>query len=83
MEIKLKDKGFDVTNEKYIQTPNGKKRGRFVDVFGKHPKTKEERYIQVGKENKNGTPVIRERDAIKDIEQEVKNVKVEFVPYNK
>jgi hypothetical protein len=40
-------------------------------------------YHQVGKQNKDGTPVKRERDAIEDIDGSTGgSVPVEFHPYN-
>ncbi|WP_345139980.1 RHS repeat-associated core domain-containing protein, partial [Flavobacterium ginsengiterrae] len=81
-EAKLKKEGFTETRrEVKIETPKGEKSKRFVDVEGKNPKTGEVKQIQVGKQNKNGTPVARERRAIDDIHQAT-GKKPEFVPYN-
>lgn len=81
-EAKMKKEGFTETKrEVKVNTPNGEKSKRYIDLEGKNPKTGEVRQIQVGKQNKNGTPVARERRAIDDI-KEATGVKPVFVPYN-
>ena len=81
-EAKMKKEGYTETKrEVKVETPNGEKSKRFVDVEGKNPKTGEVKQVQVGKQNKNGTPVARERRAIDDIHQAT-GKKPEFAPYN-
>jgi RHS repeat-associated protein len=78
---RMKEEGKNVQSEVYVKTPNGKKTGRFIDQVGTNPKTGEKEMIQVGKQNKNGTPVKRERDAMDDIQKET-GQRPKFVPYN-
>jgi hypothetical protein len=81
-EAKLKKDGFTETRrEVKVNTPNGEKSKRYIDLEGKNPKTGEVKQIQVGKQNKNGTPVARERRAINDIKTAT-GKKPDFVPYN-
>ena len=63
-ELKMKQEGFTETKgEVKVETPNGEKSKRYVDLQGRNPKTGETKQVQVGKQNKNGTPVARERKA--------------------
>ncbi|WP_018628831.1 hypothetical protein [Niabella aurantiaca] len=64
-----------------IETPNGTQGKRYIDVQGTNPKTGEVESVQVGRVNKNGTPVKREREALDDIENATKQ-RPRFVPYN-
>ncbi len=81
-EAQLKQDGFtEVQREVMVKTPEGSKSKRFVDLQGKNPKTGEVKQVQVGKQNKNGTPVSRERKAMDDIEKAT-GTRPEFVPYN-
>ena len=52
-----------------------------VDVRGINPTTGEVKDIQVGRQNKNGTPVARERRALDDIEKATGQRPI-FIPYN-
>jgi RHS repeat-associated protein len=71
-----------VSKEVKINTPEGDKRYRFADVGVTDPKTNQlVGAVQVGKKNKNGTPVSREEKAMKDIEKATK-VKPGFSSYN-
>jgi len=81
-EKRLEKEGYDqIENEVRVSTPNGDKKSRYIDVRGTKTETGETKDIQVGKQNKNGTPVSREQRALKDIE-EVTNQIPEFIPYN-
>ncbi|OCA77103.1 hypothetical protein BBI01_01175 [Chryseobacterium artocarpi] len=83
VETELTAEGFTkIEKEVKVPTPDGSKSKRFIDVQGTNPKTGEVRQVQVGKQNKNGTPVSRERKALDDIEQAT-GTRPEFVPYNK
>lgn len=78
-------KEIAVKTEVSVQTPNGEKDIRIADVgaFSWMPKTfrmKFHKIIQVGKTNKDGTPVKREQKAIEDIEKHT-GIKVVFVDY--
>ncbi|TPD73746.1 RHS repeat domain-containing protein [Flavobacterium microcysteis] len=80
-EAKMKDEGFKTKREVMVNTPNGEKTKRFIDLEGINKKTGEIRQIQVGRQNKNGTPVAREKRALDDIEAETGR-RPTFVPYN-
>jgi hypothetical protein len=77
----MTSEGKVVRPEVKIPTPEGKKTSRYVDQTGTDPKTGKKEMIQVGKQNKNGTPVKRERDAMDDIERAT-GERPKFVPYN-
>jgi hypothetical protein len=78
----MEDRGLIVEDEFKVDTPDGEKNYRYIDKVGKDPNTGEvvEQH-QVGKQNKDGTPVKRERTAKKDIE-DATNKPVQFHPYN-
>jgi RHS repeat-associated protein len=78
---RMKREGKEVEKEVMVKTPDGKKSKRFIDQTGTDPKTGEKEMVQVGKQNKNGTPVKRERDAMDDIEKAT-GQRPKFVPYN-
>jgi RHS repeat-associated protein len=78
----LKDEGFDVIEtEVMVKTPGGNKGKRFIDVRGTNSKTGATKDIQVGRKNKRGDAVARERRALDDIENATGS-RPEFVPYN-
>ena len=52
-----------------------------MDVRGINPTTGEVKYVQVGRQNKNETPVARERRALDDIEKATGQRPI-FIPYN-
>ncbi len=62
-----------------VKLSDGKSRYADVAVVDENENALE--LHQVGVQNKNGTPVKRERDAIEDIEKATP-IKVEFHPYN-
>lgn len=64
-----------------VETPNGEKGKRFVDVVGKNEKGEVVEMHQVGRQTKGGEPVARERRALDDIE-EAKKKRPDFHPYN-
>ena len=78
----LKSEGYiNIEQEHYVPTPNGSKRGRFIDVVGTNA-AGESRWIQVGKARKtDGLPISREQKALDDIWQ-ASGVKAEFKKYN-
>jgi RHS repeat-associated protein len=81
-EKRMQSEGKVTEREVKVDTPGGNKEKRYVDLVGTDPATGKKEMVQVGKENKNGTPVSRERKAIDDIKGATgENVK--FVPYNK
>lgn len=82
VEESLKDEDLLPDLEHRIFTPNGKKTKRFVDVAGLDESRSVKKLIQVGKTNKNGQAVKRERDAIEDIENAT-GLKVDFEDYEK
>ena len=65
----LKDKGFNTDTEVIFKTPGGEKSKRFADVVGTHEETGKRVVVQIGKKNKRGDPVARERRAMKDIRE--------------
>ncbi|MGN6293479.1 MAG: DUF6443 domain-containing protein [Chitinophagaceae bacterium] len=81
LEKEMQAQGLETKREVKIETPGGNKEKRFVDLEGKDPKTGEVRQVQVGKQNKNGTPVSREVKALDDIEKAT-GKRPEFWPYN-
>ena len=85
-ESKLRDKGWDVVKERKVETKGGYKNTRFTDLTAR--KDGKTLNVQVGKANKNGTPVSRERKAMEDINSSTRGEKngsnrTIFVPYNK
>jgi len=78
----LKKEGYDqVKKEVKVETPGGTKDKRYVDVQGTNSTTGQTKQVQVGKQNKNGTPVSREKKALDDIEKST-GKRPEFIPYN-
>ena len=76
----LKKDGYTVRKEVEVPTPGGNKEKRYVDVVG----TKDgspTRYIQVGAQNKNGSPVSREAKALDDLNRVIFDGSIEFWPY--
>ncbi|WP_187143387.1 RHS repeat-associated core domain-containing protein [Terriglobus albidus] len=65
----LRSEGYEVQTEVKVDTPQGAKASRFVDVVGVKPRTGETKMYQVGEANKDGSPVARERSALNDIEK--------------
>jgi hypothetical protein len=71
--------GGRIRPEVLIPTPGGYKEGRRPDVLVQRPDGT--RYgINVGRVNKKGVPVRREREAIEDLE--AAGLEMHFVPYN-
>ena len=81
----IEKKGLIAIFEYVFKIKDGKKKKRYADVVGLTHAMKLVEIHQVGKENKNGTAVKRERDAISDIERNSnnKNIKVQFHKYTK
>lgn len=81
-EQRLKEEGFDKTErEVKVETPGGAKDKRYIDLKGTNTKNGETETVQVGKQNKNTTPVSRETKALNDIEKATGQRPV-FTPYN-
>jgi len=80
VEKDMQSRGLETEREVKVETPNGEKNYRKVDVVGTNPETGAKEQVNVGKQNKNGTPVARERRAQKDI-QNATNNDVKFIPY--
>ena len=72
VEKQLRKKKLRIRKEVHISTPNGKKKRRFIDIVGIDRFENFVELWQVGWSNKDGRPVKRERDAIDDIEDELK-----------
>jgi hypothetical protein len=79
----LEGMGLDIRTEFEILTPGGVKDKRYMDLVGINKETGQpEVAIQVGVQNKNGTPVKRERDAMYDVlNHGTRQVPVIFIPY--
>jgi len=78
----LRDKGIDIIErEVLVETPGGTKGKRYIDLRGTNSKTGETESVQVGKQNKNGTPVSREVKALNDIGKSTQR-RPTFTPYN-
>ena len=79
---KMKEEGFDqIETEVMVSTPGGNKSKRFIDIRGTNSKTGKTKDVQIGKRNKRGDPVSRERKALDDIENAT-GERPDFVPYN-
>ena len=79
IEEDIVDRNLLPDTEHFFKNTKGK--SRFADIVGVDEDGKLAEIHQAGKQNKNGTPVKRERDAMKDIEQ-ISGIKVIFHPYN-
>ncbi len=75
----IEKREFKARKEQYFKNKNGK--SRFADIVAINDNGDITEIHQVGKQNKNKTPVKRERDAMEDIEK-LSSVKVTFHPYN-
>ena len=71
--------GFEAIKEFFIRLFSGKK--KFIDVAAVDVNKQAVEFHQVGKTNKNGTPVSRERKNKKEIE-EGSGIKVIFHPFS-
>lgn len=80
-EKDMQSRGLNTEKEVKINTPDGDKNYRKVDVVGTDPKTGKKEMVNVGKQNKNGTPVSRERKAQQDVKKATGD-DVKFIPYN-
>jgi hypothetical protein len=77
----IEKRGFIPSFEHYVEVINGIK-NRFVDVAAlEHFTLMPIEFHQIGRQNKDGTPVMRERRAITDIEKAL-GIVVVFHPYN-
>ena len=76
----MRERGLTVRTEVRFPTPNGSKSSRYADVVGYDSNGNVSEIGQVGRLNKNGTPVARERRAIDDI-QCASGCAVDFYPY--
>jgi RHS repeat-associated protein len=80
VEKNIASRGLTPKREHMIKTPGGNKSKRFVDVVAMKGKKVVEMH-QVGKQNKNGMPVSRERKALNDI-QKATGKRPTYHPYN-
>ncbi len=74
------DEGLEVVTEFRVDTPNGLKSSRYVDVAVTKNKELVKGY-QVGVSTKSGIPVSRERKAMKDIAEALGEEIIEFIKY--
>ncbi|MGH2645780.1 MAG: RHS repeat-associated core domain-containing protein, partial [Chitinophagaceae bacterium] len=84
---RLEKEGYTITGgggkakEEYLPSLNGSRKGsNYVDITA--TKDGETVRVQVGKQNKNGTPVSRERKNLEMIRQKKPNDELWFLPYN-
>lgn len=78
----VEDRGLKAKKEQVVETPEGSKSKRFVDVAGIDESTKKiEEMHQVGRQTKSGQPVAREKKAMDDIEKAT-GKRPKFHPYN-
>ena len=66
VEKDMQSRGLDTEREVKVETPNGEKNYRKIDVVGTDTKTGAKEQVNVGKQNKNGTPY-HEREELKMI----------------
>jgi RHS repeat-associated protein len=79
----LRDQGFTVRTEVYIETPGGFKPYRFADVVAYGPDGRMVSVHQVGRQTGGGIPVMRETKAMSDIWSMLDDgVSILFHPYN-
>ena len=83
VEKAVEARGLQPVTEYKVDTPEGSKSKRFVDVAGIDTDSKEVKEMhQVGVQTKRGQPVAREKDALDDIEK-AQGMRPTFHPYNK
>lgn len=75
----IENRGLAYVKELFLRLLNG--RGKFVDVAAFDNQQKLHELHQIGKQNKNGLPVKRERDTIDEIYKNM-GIKPEFHSYN-
>ena len=82
VEKKIIQRKLNPVREIYKRKTDKNGKSRYIDIGAEDKKTGDlVEAHQIGKQNKNGTPVKRERDAMEDIEK-LSGIKVTFHPYN-
>ena len=76
----IESRGLRAVKEERIGTPGGAKQDRYADVVAKDEQDRVVEIHQVGRQTKGGSPVARERAAIRDIEKAT-GTKVKFHKY--
>ncbi len=76
----IESRGLRAVREERIGTPGGAKQDRYADVVAKDEQDRVVEIHQVGRQTKGGSPVARERAAIRDIEKAT-GTKVKFHKY--
>jgi hypothetical protein len=79
-EAELGELGLNPVREEHVPTPGGAKGRRFVDVAGQDADGNTVVRIQVGRQNQNGQPPKRERDAMRDITNAQPDIPVWYHP---
>lgn len=81
----IKSRGLKPVREQKYDTTGGHKNSRYADVVGVNKKGKVVEIHQVGKQNKNGTPISRERKAMDDIRnsKNYNGAPINYHPYNR
>lgn len=80
----IESRGFEAKQEYRVLTPGGNKESRYADVVAIDKKSRDVAEVhQVGKTNKYGTKVSRERKAIADLEGKGGTPTVIYHPYDR
>lgn len=84
IEKDIESRNLTPIKEQQYDTNGGHNSKRYADVVGIDENGKIVEIHQAGKQNKNGTPVSRERKAIKDIEnsKNYNGAPIHYHPYN-
>lgn len=78
----IEKRGLTAEREIRVNTPNGERGTRYIDIAGRDPRTGDlVETHQIGRANRDGSPVARERRAMNDIE-EATGVRPSFRQYN-
>jgi len=81
VESDIVKRKLEPVREKYKQKSDKMEKARYIDIIAENKEGDLLEVHQIGKQNKNGTPVKRERKAMADIEKAT-GLKVIFHPYN-
>jgi len=78
----IESRGLKAQQEYKVETPDGDKSYRYVDLVARDAENNVTEMYQVGKETVRGNPVSREITALDDIEAAT-GTRPSFIPYNK
>lgn len=83
LKEEITERGGKFETEVKVETPGQTKNRRFMEVAEYDSDGNLVKYHQVGRENKNGTPVKREVRAMEDVKNSGDATPIEYHPYNK